>query len=214
MVASLQELRRHYGPLLPWAALAGSLAAVWMALHLVIIVPAQSRLDQIETDWRTARQRLDERIQAKQVLKDLAYVLAMLPVQREFAQMPLSITDEARRNHVSLPGLAYTSEKSEGGLASKAVFHGPVTGRYEDLRRFIHNMEAADRLLFIENLDVLRSDYNEKQFKKYKKGEVVTFNLRIATYIKQGPARAANGKDATVRSQETASLLAAKGPKE
>ena len=41
--------------------------------------------------------------------------------------------------------------------AKKAVLQGTVTGRYEDLRRFLYNLESAEELLFIEDLNLIRS---------------------------------------------------------
>lgn len=58
-----------------------------------------------------------------------------------------------------------------------------MTGRYEDLRRFIYDLETAEELLFIEDLELSRNDSPRDQG--------LTFNIKIATYL-----RADSGKPA------------------
>lgn len=176
---------KPYALLIPWVAVAGVLAATLAGVHLLLVGPAQDQLARLEAEWVTARRLVLQRQEAKQARKDLAHVLALLPARQEFVRFPLAISEMARRDRVALPTLSYTLEKPEEGLAVKAILQGPVTGRYEDIRRFIHHVEASDRLLFIEDLDVGRSGSSHQ--KADKKGEKVTVNLRIATYIREGP---------------------------
>lgn len=51
-----------------------------------------------------------------------------------------------------------------------------MSGRYEDLRRFIHDLETADELLFIEDLELNRAGSLQNA--------ALTFNIKIATYLK------------------------------
>ncbi len=174
MIARL--LKQPYATLLPLMVLVGLLSLLFLGLHLFIVVPAQDQLTQLQTDWRAARQRLAQHMDAKRIRSDLAQVMAIFPEKRDFAPLALGITDEAKRNRVSLPALTYKVEKSEVGLAGKAVFQGSVTGRYEDLRRFIHHLETAEELLFIEDLNVVGSPG--------KQSESVTCTIRIVTYLR------------------------------
>ena len=169
-------------PLVPWVGIAALLAATLVGVHYVKVAPAQERLVVLEAEWVAARGGLARRLEAKQVRRDLGYVLAVLPGQRDFARLPLVISEIAHRDGVVLPSLTYTLEKTSEGLATKAVLQGAVTGRYEDLRRFIHDLEVSDRvLLFVEDLSVGQS----ADAKGEKKGKSVTVNLRIATYIRE-----------------------------
>ncbi len=169
-------IRQPFASLIPLGLLIGFLGLLFLALHLFIVVPAQDQLTQLQTDWREARQRLSQHVDAKRIQGDLAQVMAIFPEKRDFAPLALGITDEAKRNRVSLPALTYKVEKSEVGLAGKAVFQGSVTGRYEDLRRFIHHLETAEELLFIEDLNVVGSPG--------KQSESVTCTIRIVTYLR------------------------------
>lgn len=177
MIARL--LKQPYAPFLPLMLLVCLLGAVWLVIHLVLVVPAQDRLARLEADWKAARHRLAQHVEAKRIRGDLAQVLAIFPEKRDFAPLALGITDEAKRNRVSLPALTYRVEKPEAGPVAKAIFQGSVTGRYEDLRRFIHHLETAEELLFIEDLNVVGSPG--------KQSESVTCTIRIVTYLRGEP---------------------------
>jgi Tfp pilus assembly protein PilO len=75
-----------------------------------------------------------------------------------------------------MPALSYKTEPTVVANTSKGLLQGTLTGRYEDLRRFIHNLETADELLFIEDLELTRSGDVQD--------EALTFNIKIATYLR------------------------------
>jgi Type II secretion system (T2SS), protein M subtype b len=173
--------RTPYGPLILWMAVAGALGAALVAVHLLVLAPAQDRLAQAEAAWMAARQRVAQRLDAKQARKDLTVILNALPGHRDFAQLPLAISEVARRDRVSIPDLSYALEKPQAGGFAKALLRGSVSGRYEDLRRFIHHLETADGFLLIEDLNVGRHST--------KKGEAIAFQITLSTYIREGPGQ-------------------------
>ena len=180
-------LRKPYGALILWMAVAGVLGAALLVVRLLVVAPAQGRLAQAETSWMAARQRIAQRLEAKEARKHLTGILNALPGHRDFAQLPLALSEVARRDRVSMPDLSYALEKPHAGGFAKAVLKGSVSGRYEDLRRFIHHLETADGFLFVEDLDVSQ--------RGTKKGEMVTFQITVSTYVREGatqrvPARA------------------------
>ncbi len=174
--------KSSYAPLVPWVVVAALLAAALGGTHALMVTPAHERLAVLEADWAAARQALARRLEARQTRKDLAQILTVLPGQRDFARLPLAISEIAQRDRVVLPSLTYTLGKTDEGLATKAVLQGTVTGQYEDLRRFIHHLEVSDRLLlFVEDLSVGRSS----EVKGERKDKLVTVNLRLATFIRE-----------------------------
>ena len=185
-----QVMASPYVALLPSAIVASLFGGAWLAGHLLILQPIQLRQAQLDTEWTAARQHLAQRLEAKQTIKDLEQLLALLPSSRDFSQLPLAMSEEAKRDNVTLAGLSYTLDKGDQLPAVKVTFKGPVTGRYEDLRRFIYHLEASDRLMFIEDLDVGQSATSEKDLKRR---EMMTFTLQISTYIRQGAGAAPTG---------------------
>lgn len=172
-------LRHPLAALLPTTALVTGLLAILAGVHVTAVMPAQERLSQLQREWREARLRLLQHAEAKRALQDLEEVLKMIPGKRDFVPLALGITEEATRHHVSLPALSYQMLPTSGDLATKAVFDGSATGRYEDIRRFIRQLELADELLFIEDLDVVRTGVGRNGH--------VTFRMQIATYLRNEP---------------------------
>jgi Tfp pilus assembly protein PilO len=58
-----------------------------------------------------------------------------------------------------------------------------MSGRYEDLRRFLYDIETADELVYIEDVDLVRSSTPQEQ--------QLTFNIKIVTYLRGEPGQLA-----------------------
>jgi Tfp pilus assembly protein PilO len=164
-----------YALLVPWAGLVGILLVVWAGLHLALLEQLLGQRSALEQERMSARQQLSRHVEAKRARKDMARVLARLPAQRDFAPLALGLTEQARAQHVRMPGLSYQVEKTDISLVRKAVLQGSVSGRYEDLRRFIYNLETAEELLLIEDLQVAGARAQD---------QTVTFNMRIVTFLR------------------------------
>jgi Tfp pilus assembly protein PilO len=175
---------KSYLPLIPWLVLAAVCGVAWAATRLLLLGPAEDHLSRVEAERVAVRHQVSRRQQAKETVKDLTRLLALLPTQRDFAELPQTISEQASHSGVILPSLTYSLEKPEGP-ARKALLKGPVTGRYEDLRRFIYNLESGNRLVFIEDLDVTRSVKSERDFQAR---EAITFRLQMSTYVRKNPA--------------------------
>lgn len=171
--------RQPLVPLLPTLTLVAALLVGLGAIHLSLVAPAQQRVDRLQAQWRDARQRFVQHVEAKRTIQDLSEVLRIIPAKHGFVPLALGITEEATRNNVTLPSLSYRVEPPSGKLATKAVFEGSATGHYGDLRRFIRQIELAEELLFIEDLDVVRADT--------RRDRKVTFKMSIATYLRPEP---------------------------
>lgn len=168
-------LYQPYAIVVPWAGLACLLAAVWGGLHLWVVDHYRDRREALEQARMDARTLVSHHSEIRQARKDMARVLAMLPSQRDFAPLALGVTEQAKAHHVSLPGLTYQLEKTDLPDVFRAVLEGDISGRYEDLRRFIEHLETADELVLIEHLDVDRARQQDAN---------MTINLRVATYLR------------------------------
>ena len=168
--------RKPYAPILPWVAFVAGLFVLSYGIHALVLGAAEQEQVRLEADWLKARQQLNRHKEAKKAKADLQRVWAVLPLFRDFAPLALGVTEEAKRDQVTLPALSYKTEKTAVPDATKAVLQGTVTGRYEDLRRFLHNLESAEELLIIEDLNLIRSGNVQDQ--------QLTFNIRISTYLR------------------------------
>lgn len=179
----LQQLRKPYGVLIPWLALVLLLAGVLWAVRTIGVEGAEQSLAKLELEWNRARQEFTHHNVAQKARKDLAQVWSVLPVERDFAPLALGITEEAKRDGVILPALSYKTEPTLVANTNKGVLQGTMTGRYEDLRRFLHDLETAEELVYIEDLELVPSDTQQSQ--------TLTFDIKIATYLRSEPNKPA-----------------------
>lgn len=172
----IRHLRQPYGLLIPWIGVAGLLAIVLLGVHLGVRQPVEETRARVETEWTSIRHQLALHKEAKKARQDLTRVFAELPSERDFAPLALGITEEAKQDRVTLPALSYMTEKTPVANTTKAVLQGSISGRYEDLRKFIYDIETAEELLLIEDLDLVRTSNQQ--------GQNLTFNIKIATYLR------------------------------
>lgn len=171
-------LYHPYAQIFPWVALVGLLTVMWVALDAFIVSHYRVERSALERERADVRRQFAEHAEARRIRMDMARVLAALPFQRDFAPLALGLTEQAKVNRVHIPGLTYQVEKTDVQGVSKAVLQGSVTGRYEDIRLFIHNLETAEELVLIETLDVDRAGVAD---------QALTVNLQIATYLRSNP---------------------------
>lgn len=180
----LRLLRQPFAPLLPWAGIAVGLMMLWLWLHQAVMLGMERDHARFEQEWASARQTLTHRREARKAKKELSQVWAVLPAERDFAPLALGISEEAKRDRVTLPALSYRTEATAVPHTSKGVLQGSMSGRYEDLRRFIYDLETAEELLFIEDLELSSSMAQQDQY--------LTFNIKIATYLRADTAGTAS----------------------
>jgi Tfp pilus assembly protein PilO len=176
MNALVQAMKKPYGPLIPWAGLALMLLALLWLVSSIGVGSAEQSLAKLESEWLQARKSHQFHLEAQRAKRDLAQVWAALPEERDFAPLALGITDEAKRNQVILPALSYKTESTPVSTISRGILQGTMTGKYEDLRRFLYDIETAEELVYIEDMELVRSA--ERQ------DHLLTFNIKIATYLK------------------------------
>ncbi len=169
-------LQHPFAPLFPWGGMAIGLFVVLIVVHYGALADLQAERQRIETEWATGRQSLMHHREARNAAKDLTQVWATLPDERDFGPLALGISDEATREGVTLPALSYKTVPTPVAHTTKGLLQGSMSGRYEDLRRFIYDLETADELLFIEDLELNRAGNLQ--------GAALTFNIKIATYLR------------------------------
>jgi len=169
--------QQPFAPLLPWGGVALGLLFILFLVHDFGVAGAQGSRERLETEWAVTRQALMYHREARKAKQDLRRVWAVLPTERDFTPLALGISDEAKRDRVTLPALSYKTEPIMVANTSKGLLQGSMTGRYEDLRRFIYGLETAEELLFIEDLELTQSG-------KGVQDALLTFNIKIVTYLR------------------------------
>ncbi len=176
-------------PLLPWVGIAVCLLLLLLAVHDFGVAGAHATRERLEQEWSAARQSLMSHREARKIRKDLSQVWAVLPAEQDFAPLALGISEEAKRDRVTLPALSYKTEPTLMANTSKGLLQGSMSGRYEDLRRFIYDLETAEELLLIEDLELTRSGGGHDS--------ALTFNIKIATYLRSDSVRSSAQQEVT-----------------
>ena len=174
----LQELRKPYGVLLPLAGLALILLLAAWVLKSVGIGHVEQTRTKLAKEWTESRKAYQHHQEALRTKKDLAQVWDALLEERDFAPLALGITEEAKQRHLTLPALSYKTEATMLPHTTKGVLEGTLSGRYEDLRRFLYTIETADELVYIEDLTLVSPSTPQDQ--------QLTFNIKIGTYLRGG----------------------------
>lgn len=174
-----QRLRGPFAPLIPWCFVMLALFAGLMVVHVIGLEGAERQRAQVESEWAQARHQLSRHKEAKKARQDLVEVWSVLPFERDFAPLALGITEEAKRNRVTLPALSYKTEATPVARTSKGILQGTMTGRYEDLRRFLYELETAEEWIIIEDLDLVHPANQQEQ--------TLTFNIKISTFLRNEP---------------------------
>ena len=174
-------LEHPFAPLLPWGGVALGLLLILILVHHAGVADLQSKRQYLETEWIAMRQSLMHHREARKTSRDLTHVWALLPAERDFSPLALGISDEAKRDRVTLPALSYKTEPTIVAHTTKGLLQGSMSGRYEDLRRFIYGLETAEELLFIEDLELSRAGNTLDA--------PLTFNIKIATYLRVDPEK-------------------------
>ena len=119
--------RQPYAPILPWVAFVVGLCVLSYGIHALVLGAAEQEQVRLEADWLKARQQLNRHKEAKKAKADLQRVWAVLPLFRDFAPLALGVTEEAKRDQVTLPALSYKTEKTAVTDTKRAVLQGTVT---------------------------------------------------------------------------------------
>ncbi len=171
--------------LLTILAICGAIGAYWL-----LLVPAEKERMNLQTTYDTARQRQLELHRERTTQEDvrrlqqqLAAVWGTLPAQTDFASTAIEISELARSERVSVPGMSYRHTKAEGGLPAKAALTFTATGDYRHIYRFIHRLESREPYLVIEQLDAARTMGSRR-----KGSHAVKLSIRVVTFLKPPPA--------------------------
>jgi Tfp pilus assembly protein PilO len=173
--------RRAFRTLLPLALVMILSIGGVVAVSTLFQTPAQSRLAAAQAAYETARQTQIRQEAARKTQEELTAVWAVLPVRTEFGRLILDVSELAQRDRVSIPGITYTLQKMEDGLALKATMTFRAVGQYGAIREFIHRLETTGPYLFIESLDVSRTSRGGA-------ATPVVFNVRVVTFLRPGAA--------------------------
>ncbi|MBL8075572.1 MAG: type 4a pilus biogenesis protein PilO [Nitrospira sp.] len=171
--------------LLPLTVLTGLSVAVAVVSYVYGLKPAEARLDAIERAYHSAKQvqtalqqTRAQQVQVRAAQRQLETERAALPTRAEFSSLALAVSELAKREQVTIPGMSYDMQKKDGPQLVKATMAFRATGDYAAIYRFVHRLETAERYLVIESLDVAGEHMRETAATR------VVVNITVTTYLR------------------------------
>lgn len=181
--------------LAPLALLACVSLGIAAGVAMLVREPAQDRLRSADAAYGAARHAQSEQLTVRRTEEELAATWQALTARKEFPSLILAVTELAQRDGVAIPGMSYSLQKVDEGVAMKASMSFQVAGDYAAIRRFIHRLETGRHYLAVESLDASRSQKRLLLGQgKESVIEQVRFNIRVMTFLKPdapAPLRAA-----------------------
>lgn len=178
-----QSLKALYERKKPWLLLIVALLLLNFGAIAAIRIFQQPQLEQQEELLTEQGQglaqlgRSDETAVYRDGKRDLEKLRALIPAKRQFAPLLADIMAEATACHVSSDALTYKPEHlSQQKLL---VYHISlsVSGRYADIRCYLHKMQTRKELLVIDAVKLQNEDpYAEK----------VSMDLTLTAYLRDG----------------------------
>ncbi len=179
LTASLRRLR-------PLALLAVVSVLVAVVSYVSGLRPAEERLLEAEHAYHRAKQMQGDlqrtraqQVRAQAAQHQLEIERQALPTQAAFTSLAVALSDLAKREQVTIPGMGYDIKKPEGSRPVKATIAFRASGEYAAIYRFLHRLETAEPYLVIESLDVASERKEDRSTTR------VLVNITVATYLRQ-----------------------------
>jgi Tfp pilus assembly protein PilO len=131
-----------------------SLLAINLLLFLVLVTPAYRHKIASEASLHTARSKLGQLLQYQKAQEAVIDLEKTFLTQQELALLTDRLPAMARRHQLTLPGVTYQTEKQKESNVRRIALNFKVTGRYGNIREFIHELEDFELFLYINNLAI------------------------------------------------------------
>jgi Tfp pilus assembly protein PilO len=155
-----------------------------MATSFIGVDPARDRLQAAQAAYDAARQIQVQQQAARSTQEQLNALWEASPTQREFPKLVLEVSEMARRDGVTIPGVNYSFKNPDQGFGFIATMQFRSIGEYASIRRFIHRLETTGLHLFIESLDAGRSPDNRTGGPRLSSLHSVLFNVRLVAFLR------------------------------
>lgn len=171
---------RRWRRLLGWpgACGAGGLAAC-LALYVLVVHPAQQRLETARHNASSVQERLARAGQAlhdgtRPVDEQLAAFYRIFPSERDVTEWIGKIAAIAERDGLALEQADYKAERGPTGKLVRFQMNLPLRGEYQTIRRFLSDLRAEIPIVSLEQV----------QFERQKIGDpLVDAKVRLVIFL-------------------------------
>jgi Tfp pilus assembly protein PilO len=154
------------------AMVCAGLVCANVLLYSVLVAPAAARLTSWGKNYTDLRKRRTEAILFQKQKAAVAGLKAGIPAQKDMPLLVKEFVQTARRLNLTVAAVTYDIPKGGSEDIAMLSFSFPVEGRYPDIKRFIYEIETADRLVGIQDVQM---DADRGRVK---------LQMKLVTYIK------------------------------
>ncbi|HUI46697.1 MAG TPA: type 4a pilus biogenesis protein PilO [Nitrospirota bacterium] len=142
-----------------------------LILYNTLIAPFATQFSAGEARYRMLRKRHAEAVLFNTQKNAFSGFIAGMPAQKDMPLLVKSLMQTARQLNLSVSSVKYDIPQTSGEFTMLS-FSFPAEGQYNNIKRFIYDVETSDRLVGIQELK-MDSD----------KGPV-KMEMKLLTYIK------------------------------
>ncbi len=150
------------------------LLALNLFFSLVYLGPSYQGLADEEQSLQGSRSRISQLLQYRKAEAGLEEVQTSFIKQQELAQLVKLFPDLAKRYKLSLPEVNYQIERGGREHFKRISLSFNLVGRYDNIRRFIHETERLNLFLYIEDLSIAGSSRNPQN---------LTMEIRMVAHL-------------------------------
>lgn len=155
-----------------------------LLFYFVFILPVKKETKTKNNQYQALRTGLNQKIQYKKAKNEISEFYKTLPDKMDFTKIINFISSSAKRNGLKMPSISYQQDKADDAKKNSKAIDGyekttllfSVQGRYEGIRRIIHEIESAGYFLIIEDMNLERKDD--------KAADSVNLQIKVAAYTK------------------------------
>jgi len=151
---------------------AAALCAANLLCYALVLAPATARLGRSEMKYAELRKRQAVAFLFRQQQQDFAGIKAGIPTQKDMPLLVKELAQAARQLNLKVGPINYDIPRADTSELAMLTFSFSAEGRYPEVKRFIHELEASSRFIGIKELK-LDAD----------KG-AVKLQVKLVTYIK------------------------------
>ncbi len=163
---------KNNGALLTAALVCAGLLCADVLAYAALVAPASARLAAAEAKASELRRQHAEAVLFKKQSALFAGFKAGMLAGKDMPIMVKELVQTARRLGLSVGSIKYDMPGGGAGAFAPLTFSFPAEGRYADVKKFVYEVETADRLVGIQDLKL-----------DSEKGRV-KLDMKLITYIR------------------------------
>jgi Tfp pilus assembly protein PilO len=147
-------------------------ACLDLFLYGFLVAPSAALLKLQETQYGDLKRHHAEAVLFEKQKPSFVGIMAGVPSQKDMPLLVKDLVQAAKRLNLAVASVKYDIPKQTNGELAMLAFSFPAEGGYPDLKRFIYDVETADRLVGIQSLK-LEADQGK-----------VKLDMKLVTYVK------------------------------